>query len=253
MAVAGPPDGFSVCLAHVTDVHFGRDAPGTIDALLRALRDVQPQVVVVGGDLTQRARAAQFRRARAFLDALPAPWLAVPGNHDVPLYDLFRRVLFPLGRYRRFITRHRAPLWAGDGLRVLGLDTTRRKVVGRLQPERVRQIARLGEGDPGALRVLVTHHPLVRRPCEGAALALAAAERSGTDVLLAGHYHHAHLTRGTALGVEGPSPSHLLEPVKGFYVVRADATTITAELWTYDGTAFTPAEPRTFPRRDRLA
>lgn len=238
-----------VCLVHVTDIHFGRDAPGTTDALLRALQDIQPQLVVVGGDLTQRARAAQFRRARAFLDALPAPWLAVPGNHDVPLYDLLRRVLFPLGRFRRYITRQRAPLFTAPGLRVLGLDSTRRKVTGRLKPDRIRQIARLGEGDPSALRVLVTHHPLVRRPLEGAALALQAAEDAGTDVLLAGHHHHAHITKGQVLGIEGPSPSHVLEPKKGFYVVRATEAEITAQLWTYDGTAFAPGAPRSFPRR----
>ncbi len=247
MAGAGRPDGL-VVLAHVTDPHFGRDAPGTIDALLAALRTIQPQVVVVGGDLTQRARAAQFHRARTFLDALPAPWLAVPGNHDVPLYDLFRRVFLPLGRYHHFVTRHRAPLFTAPGLRVLGLDSTRRKVTGRLRPDRIRQIQRLGEGDPGALRVLVTHHPLVRRPLEGSELALQAAAAAHTDVLLAGHHHRAHLTAGPILGVEGPSPSHLLEPVKGFYVVRADATTITAELWTYDAGAFAPTKTREFPR-----
>ena len=78
MAGAGPPDGLDALLAHVTDVHFGRDEPGTIEALLAALNEIRPQLVVVGGDLTQRARAGQFRRARAFLDALEAPWLAVP-------------------------------------------------------------------------------------------------------------------------------------------------------------------------------
>ena len=128
----------------------------------------------------------------------------MPGNHDVPLYDLFRRVFFPLGRYHRFITRHRAPLFTAPGLRVLGLDSTRRKVTGRLKPDRIRQIQRLGEGDPDALRVLVTHHPLVRRPLEGAPLALQAAEDARADVLLAGHHHHAHITQAHP----GADPRH---------------------------------------------
>ena len=192
-------------------------------------------MVVVGGDLTQRARAAQFRRARAFLDALPAPWLAVPGNHDVPLYDLFRRVFFPLGRYHHFITRHRAPLFTAPGLRVLGLDSTRRKVTGRLKPDRVRQIQRLGEGDPDALRVLVTHHPLVRRPLEGAALALQAAEDARTDVLLAGHHHHAHITQGADPRHRGPEPEPPARARQGLLRRPRRRDHDHAELWTYDG------------------
>ncbi len=147
------------------------------------------------------------------------------------------------------ITQVRAPLFHAPGLRVLGLDSTRRKVTGRLTPSRIREIGRLADGPPAALRVLVTHHPIVRRPLDGAALALTAAEEAGVDVLLAGHYHHAHLTPGTVLGVEGPSPTHILEPKKGFYVIRADAATISTELWSYDGAAFAPGAPRSFPRR----
>ena len=143
----------------------------------------------------------------------------------------------------------RAPLFAAPGLRVLGLDSTRRKVTGRLTASRIREIGRLADGPPAALRVLVTHHPIVRRPLEGAALALAAAEAAGVDVLLAGHHHRAHLTPGAVLGVEGPSPSHVLESAKGFYVLRADATSISTELWRYDGAAFAPGERRSFPRR----
>jgi hypothetical protein len=177
----------------------------------------------------------------------------VPGNHDVPLYNLALRVFAPLWRFRRFVTRERAPLFTAPGLRVLGLDSTRRKVGGRLLPERIAQIDRLGEGEPGDLRVLVTHHPLVRRPLEGARSALAAAERAGADVALAGHHHQAHVTAGAVVCVEGPSPSHCLESFRGFFVVRARAEEIVTELWTWDGRAFAPARRRTFVRRNAAA
>ncbi|MEJ7894089.1 MAG: metallophosphoesterase [Solirubrobacteraceae bacterium] len=235
----------------MTDPHFGRSEPEAIAALTTALAEIRPALVIVGGDLTQRARRHQFRAARAFLDALEVPWLAIPGNHDVPLYDLFRRVFSPLGRYHRFVSAESAPMFVGPGVRVLGLDSTRRKVTGRLTGQRIAAIARLEGGEPGALRVLVTHHPLVRRPLEGAPAALAAAERAGVDVVLAGHHHQTHITSGPILAIEGPSPSHCLEAVKGFFVVRATGTEVATELWSFDGKAFAPSQARTFVRRDR--
>lgn len=221
-----------------------------MEALRDAIRAIAPDLVVAGGDLTQRARTEQFREARAFLDDLGAPWMAIPGNHDVPLWNLLLRVFDPLGRYRRHITGERAPLAAIDGMRVLGLDSTRRKVVGRLKPARIRHIARLADGDPGALRVLVTHHPLVRKPLLGARAALAAARRAGVDVVLAGHHHQSHVFDSDPVAVETPSPSHLLEPVKGFAVVRARAGELAVESWLLGEGGFAPGRPRTFPRRN---
>ena len=186
--------------------------------------------MIAGGDLTQRARPAQFRAARAFLDSLPAPWMAIPGNHDVPLWNLALRVFAPLWRYRRFITEERAPRREVGGVRVLGLDSTRRKVTGRLKADRIAQIA---DAD-----VLVTHHPLVRRPLEGAEAALAAARAAGVRVALAGHHHRLHVTPGAPLAVEGPSPSHLREPRKGFVVVRIDAERVLVEPWWLTGDEF---------------
>jgi 3',5'-cyclic AMP phosphodiesterase CpdA len=196
--------------------------------------------VIAGGDLTQRARPHQFREARAFLDSLPAPWLAVPGNHDVPLWNLFLRVFSPLGRYHRFVTDDRAPRREVKGLRVLGLDSTRRKVTGRLKPE---QVARITDVD-----VLVTHHPLVRRPLEGAEAALAAARTAGVELLLAGHHHRLHITGDHPVGVEAPSPTHMLEPKKGFVVVRIGPTEIEVEPWWLQGLVFVASNPRVTQR-----
>lgn len=216
---------------------------------LAAVEAVGPDLVVVSGDLTQRARRSQFTAARAFLDALPAPWLAVPGNHDVPLWDVVRRVLSPLGRYRRFIDSDPAPLVVLPGLRVLGLDSTRRRVAGRLLPERLEPIAGLLEGDPRDLRVLVTHHPLVRKPLLGSQAALAAAVRAHVDVVLAGHFHHFHATEGDVLALEAGSATSLREPRQSFNVLRAESEVVSIETWNWDGHAFAPGEPRRFRRR----
>ncbi len=200
--------------------------------------------MIAAGDISHRARRRQLREARAFLDSLPAPWLAVPGNHDVPLYDLFRRVLNPLARFHRHITDERAPRRQAGDLRVLGLDSTRRKVTGRL---RAQQIALIADAD-----VLVTHHPIVRRPLEGADAALAAARAAGVEILLAGHHHRLHIVDGDPIHVEAPSPVHRLEPRKGFVVVRTSPSEIAVEPWWLVGAAYVADPARRFMRNRRV-
>src|SRR5215213_12041328 len=101
-------------LVHISDLHFGRLDPRTVPALRDAILASRPDILVVSGDLTQRARNAQFASARRFLDSLPVPRVVVPGNHDVPLYNLMARWLWPLAAYRRHIEDDIEPFYA-DG------------------------------------------------------------------------------------------------------------------------------------------
>src|SRR5436309_7341748 len=112
-------------LVHLSDIHFGRVDPALIDPLLDAVRRLAPDVVVVSGDLTQRARTGEFQEARAFLDRLPQPRIVVPGNHDVPLYNLYGRFVEQLARYRRHITDDLEPSYIDDEIAVLGTNTAR--------------------------------------------------------------------------------------------------------------------------------
>ena len=91
-------------IVHLSDIHFGRVDPLVINPLIEAVNGLKPDLVAVSGDLTQRARSQQFKEARAFLDHLPKPQIIVPGNHDVPLHNVFARFLQPLRKYRRYIT-----------------------------------------------------------------------------------------------------------------------------------------------------
>ena len=112
-------------VVHLSDLHFGRTDDAVIQPLVSAIREIAPDVIAVSGDLTQRARREQFRAARAFLDRLAAPKIIVPGNHDVPLYDVFRRFLRPLARYRRYITGDLQPFYGDEEIAVLGINTAR--------------------------------------------------------------------------------------------------------------------------------
>jgi 3',5'-cyclic AMP phosphodiesterase CpdA len=186
-------------IAHLSDLHFGADDPASVTDLLTDLTECPPDLVIVSGDLTMRARAAQFASARALLDALPAPWLSVPGNHDLPLFRLPARALRPRYSYRRGVDRDAEPARRFGDAMVLGIDSTRRfywtggRVSGR-QAARIRSV--FGSAGPAGLRLLALHHPVfasVELPAaelvRGAGRLLRAAADARVDVVLCGHHH----------------------------------------------------------------
>jgi 3',5'-cyclic AMP phosphodiesterase CpdA len=215
-------------LVHLSDLHFGRIDETLLAPLLARVRALAPHLVVVSGDLTQRARRAQFARARAFLDALPAPYFAVPGNHDVPLYDLTQRLLRPFARYRRYVSPELEPLYVDDEIAVTGVNTARTLVVqaGRINWRQVRAIReRLEEVPAHRVRIVVTHHPFDvplghdRRKMVGrAAMAMQALARCGVDLCLAGHLHIGHVRHGA---------QHTIVPGRGPLLVQAGTATST--------------------------
>jgi 3',5'-cyclic AMP phosphodiesterase CpdA len=183
-------------IAHLSDVHFGRHDPAVVAALEEWLPKRKPDLVVVSGDLTQRARVEQYRQACAFLDGLEAQGLsvlAVPGNHDVPLYDVVRRFTRPMNRYKRFIAEDLCPYWENDALAVLGLNTAHSLTFkdGTISRDQLQLIEQCFDDAAAKLRVLVTHHPLTATAKRGAD-ALRAAASAGVDLLLAGHLHRSY-------------------------------------------------------------
>ena len=189
-------------LVHLSDLHFGRVDAALLAPLREQIERIGPDVVVVSGDLTQRARNAEFGAARAYLDTLPGPQIVVPGNHDISLYNVFRRFVQPLKRYKRFITDDLEPLHVDDEIAVLGINTARSLTFkdGRINQEQVARMRKELAGlDPGITRVVVTHHPfdLPRTAAdddlvERAPMAMAAFADCGVDLLLAGHLHLSH-------------------------------------------------------------
>src|SRR4051812_27172878 len=148
-------------LVHISDLHFGRLDPRTVPPLREAIVASCPDILVVSGDLTQRARNKQFASARRFLDSLPVPRVVVPGNHDVLLYNLVARWLWPLAAYRRHIDDNVEPFYADGEIAVLGVNTARSFTFknGRInQGQVLRGYARLDNCDSGLVRIVVTHH-----------------------------------------------------------------------------------------------
>src|ERR1700676_1204935 len=111
-------------IVHISDLHFGRVDQATTQPLLRQIQEIHPDLLVISGDLTQRDRSWQFQEARAFLEALPKPQIVVPGNHDVPAYNLLKRFFEPLKRFHRYITEETMPSYVDDEVAVFGLNST---------------------------------------------------------------------------------------------------------------------------------
>lgn len=189
-------------LVHLSDLHFGRTDPSLIEPLVAAVTRLQPDVVAISGDLTQRARTWQFTEAQRFLRRLPTPQVVVPGNHDVPLYDVVARFLRPLAKYRRYISPNLMPVYIDAEIAVLGLNTARSLTTkyGRINRAQLAAIvARMRQLDRSIVKVLVTHHPFdLPAGCDEqqlvgrAPLAMEVLARCGIDLLLAGHLHLSH-------------------------------------------------------------
>jgi 3',5'-cyclic AMP phosphodiesterase CpdA len=256
-------------IVHVSDLHFGRVDPALLAPLREAVAAVEPDLVVVSGDLTQRARSSQFRAAAGFLATLPGPRLVVPGNHDVPLYDVVRRFLAPLARFRRYIEQEQYPYYQDAEIAVIGINTARSLTFkgGRINQEQVDEVARRFRGLPEAVtRILVSHHPfdlaadadpsdLVGR----AGMAMQAFAGCGVDLFLSGHLHRTRsgntaaryaidgfaalvVQAGTATSTRGRGEAN------AFNVIRVGVVEMALEsmAWNPDAGRFEPGLPQRF-------
>jgi 3',5'-cyclic AMP phosphodiesterase CpdA len=191
-------------VAHISDLHFGAEDPVVAEALLAQLsgRDgPAPTLVAVSGDLTQRAKPEQFRAAKAYLDRLPCPYLVIPGNHDVPLYNVYERFFHPLRRYCREFSDNLAPLYVDEELAVVGITTAHGWTIkdGTVTPESIDTVREELGGWHDRWKIVVAHHPFVIPEggdpsdlVDNVDVAIAAFHEIGVDLVLGGHLHVAY-------------------------------------------------------------
>jgi 3',5'-cyclic AMP phosphodiesterase CpdA len=259
-------------LVQLSDLHFGRVDPALLEPLRRCVTQISPNLIVVSGDLTQRAKSGQFREARGFLDSLPRPQLVVPGNHDVPLHNVFRRFVNPLKNYRKHITEDLQPFFADDEIAVAGVNTARSLTIkdGRINQEQVALLRERFEAvDAHITKVVVTHHPfdlpagkdnddLVWR----ANMAMHAFAECGADLLLSGHMHLSYaastekryglggysaltIQAGTATSTRGRGEEN------SFNAICIHGDEIRLDRYQWDGAAFTKQRSKHFAREAR--
>jgi len=184
----------------ISDTHFGTEQADVIEALLRMFGEEKPELVILSGDITQRARRSQFAAARAFADRLaPTPLLAIPGNHDIPLLNMGMRLLAPYANYSRAFGPELEPEFSAPHLLVLGVNTTRpyKHADGEVSAAQVQRVAeRLMRAAPQQLRIAVTHQPICAllpedevNVLQGHAGAVRRWAEAGADLVLGGHIH----------------------------------------------------------------
>ncbi len=208
-------------IAHISDPHFGRDIPEVAQGLLDELNGItapMPSLIAISGDLTQRARRAQYREARAWLDRLTAPYLVVPGNHDIPLYDLFHRFLAPMRRFKKYISADLTPFYEDDEMVVCGLNTAHGFTIkdGTIPPEQLATVCERFALHPKRWKLLVAHHPFVipRQVPEsylvdGASEAIPRLVNVRVDLILTGHLHVSYAHAPDAAGYRNEDHSVL--------------------------------------------
>ncbi|WP_026841706.1 metallophosphoesterase family protein [Citrifermentans bremense] len=191
-------------ILHISDTHFGTEIPAVVEALLQLAGDLRPDLLVLSGDVTQRARAWQFKAAVDFLGRMPVPHLLViPGNHDLPLFNILGRVFSPYGNFQRSFGRNLEPVFESQELLVVGVNTTRpsRHKHGEVSPRQIETVSRrLQTGSPRQLRVVAAHQPVratrqsdVKNLLRNHPYAIHAWAEAGADLILGGHVHLPHV------------------------------------------------------------
>ena len=258
-------------LIHLSDLHFGKDRPDLLAPLLASIDTFAADLVIISGDLTQRARRSEYREARAFIDRIASPVLCVPGNHDIPIHRPFTRFFAPWRYYRRWISNDLTPVAETADALVIGLNSVDRFrwQTGRMSWNRVRKACRSMEAaDAGKLRIMVTHHPLnhpsetKKKPIPGAAEALDRLIACGADMVLSGHLHiwHAGMFahraggEGKKAAVQLHAGTSLSSRVRGepndFNLIDIGADKVAVERISFDEAKgqFEKSEARTFER-----
>lgn len=243
-------------IAHLSDLHFGRDDTRVMNGLFESLTTATPDLVIISGDLTQRARTDEFEAAKTFLDSFAWPWLAVPGNHDLPTFQLLERFVSPWQRWSHYMDcdeqfQHHQPTMS-----VVGLNTARRLSSlkdwsrGSINTQQLDYVDQAIEqsNDP-SLKILVAHHPFWlpmsqqrRHLIHGRDKALPRLEASGIDLILSGHVHmaFAKICQGIIISHAGTSMSdRLLPDIQNSYnLIDGDHEQLTITEMTWNGSHF---------------
>lgn len=262
-------------LAHISDLHFGTDIPTVTEALVKDIKAIMPNVIVLSGDVTQRGRRSEYESGAAFLRRFSTPVIVVPGNHDIPLYNPFRRLLRPFSRFEQLLEKYSTSYFCDDEIAIVGINTVNPLQLkhGKFQQE---DAEILREGFAGCRqapwKIAVMHHPVVlygqttetkelrEKILRSGGAALSVLQECGVNVILAGHLHQSNieelhtslrtltapmlmLQAGTAISTRVRSEGN------SYNVLTLEGDMCHISVRVFDGTTFREQRSHTFLKR----
>ena len=259
-------------LVQVSDIHFGGEHKEAVEAAVERIHAERPDLVIAAGDLTKDGKEVEFDAAQAWLARLPRPQLVTPGNHDTPFVgprEILTRIVAPWRRYEsRFGDRHNSD-WDDPRATVATLNSARAFQLrpnwskGAVSRKQVREVcADLKGAAPGALKIVVCHHPLIEMiggpmtaRVHGGTAAAQAFSHAGVDLVLTGHIHapfvHPYpFSDGCTQAVGSGTLSVRERGVPpSFNVIEVDDTDIRITALAFERTHFVTFRTWSVPRR----
>ncbi len=253
-------------IAHISDLHFGRDVQPVTEGLLASLDTLQPDLIIISGDLTQRAKTTEFEAGHDFLRRLQQPRFIIPGNHDLTTWNVLERFAYPWRKWKQHITTDLEPIMQTDTFMAVGVNTARRMGLyldwsrGRISRRQIRYVQNMLQGVPeDCLRLVVAHHPfwlpdasMSRSLIGGREAALQGFSAAGVDLILGGHVHLAYVQplNGMLVSHAGTTISNRLIPGQpnSFNVIRGDRQRLELEQMEWRDTGFERIQRKLFQR-----
>ncbi len=189
-------------IIHISDLHFGDEVPKAVDALLESIKYHEPDLVLVSGDLTQRARSKQYLAASEFLSKIDYPKIVVPGNHDISLWNIFRRFFNPLKKFQKYIDDEEFPAFEDEEMIVIGVNSARSLTIksGRISTDQIDHLKNKFCGEPNSkFKGVVIHHNLIpsvnlkeHKSLGRVELFVEEMKDCGIDMIFSGHLHEGY-------------------------------------------------------------
>jgi 3',5'-cyclic AMP phosphodiesterase CpdA len=187
-------------ILHLSDLHFGTEQPEMVEVLKSDIQVMKPDIIVVTGDVTQRATVQQYKKAKVFFDELKhKAIICVPGNHDIPLYNLFQRFFYPFVKYEKYISQHRCPMYRQDNIAILGINSaTPYKPMGGYVTEKQMEMATsFFQPLPAeTCKIILMHHNLIsterHKIINASEKLINHFSACGVNLILSGHIHAPH-------------------------------------------------------------
>lgn len=250
-------------IIHISDLHFGAENTDAIQALLKTFKSIQYDLLIVSGDITQRALPSQFKAAKLFLEEIEGRKLIVPGNHDIPFYNLLKRAVSPFYDYKKYINSDLSFECDTEEALILGLNSANlwHGKNGKMSHDSLMRLMTFFEENTTKPKIFVLHHNFLKLPGMHAAIAdrkmiMDMLTACKVDIVLSGHLHIPHIKKELILPAKHPVyfitagtaiSKRLRGFVNSFNYLEIEKNKFTLQLYNFsDAEVFVPQEKNEF-------